>query len=63
MDCGIQYPPAAMDLDHVRGIKIYPLSQMMQQSEAKIRAEIAKCDVVCANCHRLRHSKDGTIEP
>jgi hypothetical protein len=27
-----------------------------------LKAEIAKCDLVCANCHRLRTWKRGTYE-
>ena len=25
--------------------------------EGRLRAEIAKCDVVCSNCHRIRDHK------
>lgn len=56
-DCGIQYPPVCMDFDHLPGAeKKFYLSRAMfrRYSFAQIQAEIAKCDVVCANCHRLR---------
>lgn len=54
-DCGKRYPPYVMDFDHVRGEKVANLSKMVtNSSESAIRAEIAKCDVVCANCHRKR---------
>jgi hypothetical protein len=55
-DCGKKYHPKAMDLDHVRGKKVAPLSLMRIHcmSFAAVRAEIAKCDVRCAICHRLR---------
>ena len=47
-----------MDLDHVRGPKEFKVSEAVQKayviSVESVRAEIAKCDVVCANCHRLR---------
>jgi hypothetical protein len=47
-----------MDLDHVRGTKKLALSMAVQRAYAitlaDVRAEIAKCEVVCANCHRLR---------
>lgn len=40
--------------DHVRGTKMKDVSRMLMYSEAKILAEIAKCDLVCANCHANR---------
>jgi hypothetical protein len=47
---------ASMDLDHVRGQKRCDLSQAAAAglSLKSVEAEIAKCDVVCANCHRIR---------
>jgi hypothetical protein len=57
VDCGHSYPFYVMDLDHVRGTKFRSISQMVnghKYSIAKILEEIAKCDVVCANCHRER---------
>jgi hypothetical protein len=54
LDCGNKFPPVAMDFDHVRGIKIKDISQMMTCNPEKILAEIAKCEVVCACCHRIR---------
>lgn len=55
MDCGIQYPPYVMDLDHRDpGQKLFTVAQIRAGSSEKLLAEIAKCDVVCANCHRIR---------
>lgn len=56
-DCGQTFPPAAMEFDHVRGTKQALISKMCNrgQQPAVIAAEIAKCDLVCANCHRIRH--------
>jgi hypothetical protein len=54
MDCGASYPPYVMDFDHVRGKKLFDIGRMRSQTAAKIMSEIAKCDVVCANCHRIR---------
>lgn len=54
MDCGVSYPAHVMDLDHVRGEKVGNLSKMALKTPDTILAEIAKCDVVCANCHRER---------
>lgn len=55
-DCGIQYASWQMDFDHVKGTKSFGLSVRLtgNHSYRKILAEIAKCEVVCANCHRNR---------
>lgn len=52
-DCGRKYPYYVMDFDHLRD-KIDSVSHMIGTSKAKIAAEIAKYDLVCANCHRIR---------
>lgn len=55
-DCGKEYPPVLMDFDHVpeRGPKLFGISRMERQSKEKILEEIAKCDIVCPLCHRIR---------
>ncbi len=56
-DCGVQYPYYVMQFDHLPEYeKLYVLSEAVRRnlSEAVVRAEIAKCDVVCANCHAER---------
>lgn len=54
-DCGRTFPTACMDLDHVRGKKSFVIGTAWRWlPEEKLVAEIAKCDVVCACCHRLR---------
>lgn len=53
-DCGISFIPFVMDLDHVRGRKLFALGAIGTRSITAIQKEIAKCDVVCSNCHRLR---------
>ena len=53
-DCGGHFPPECMDFDHVRGDKAFNLSRGWGLSVSAILEEIAKCDVVCANCHRTR---------
>lgn len=54
-DCGGRFPACAMDFDHrdpaEKSFGIGPRNHGF----AAIRAEIEKCDVVCANCHRIRH--------
>lgn len=55
-DCREPYPYYVMDFDHVRGRKLLNLSTAVNKmlSLAKVKAEIKKCDAVCANCHRER---------
>ena len=60
-DCGKIYPYYVMDFDHVRGKKKWAIAQRSWvPSEKSLRAEIAKCDVVCSNCHRERTHKRGS---
>jgi hypothetical protein len=55
MDCGILYPYYVMDFDHVRGQKHANVMELIPTlSKKKIDEEIAKCEIVCSNCHRIR---------
>lgn len=59
VDCGVQYHPAAMQFDHVRGQKLYTISRWRSNPRTSMEtlvAEIAKCDIRCANCHATRHA-------
>lgn len=58
MDCGISYPYYVMDFDH-REDKKYTVGRLAGSfySLETIRREMDKCDVVCANCHRIRTHK------
>ena len=56
-DCGQLYPPWVMDFDHVAGDKLFNVGQAVRTSAAVILSEVAKCEVVCANCHRDRTYK------
>lgn len=53
-DCGECFHHAAMDFDHVRGEKFKEVSAMWSYRWERVLVEVAKCDLVCANCHRLR---------
>lgn len=53
MDCGVKYPFYVMDLDH-REDKKFNFNSIHRQGRLKVIEEIKKCDVVCANCHRIR---------
>lgn len=62
-DCGVQYDPWIMQFDHVRGEKLMDIGAMINRSLSirKLVAEIAKCDVVCANCHADRTYKRSLV--
>ena len=55
VDCG-ESNPIVLEFDHVRGKKRGNVSDMMRQSYSTdtIQKEIDKCDVRCANCHRIK---------
>lgn len=56
MDCGIKYHPVAMDFDHLPGsVKLFEVAAYAGTRRRElIIAEMAKCELVCANCHRVR---------
>lgn len=54
VDCG-EPDPIVLDFDHVRGVKKADVKRMTTGSHvslSQIMAEIAKCEVRCANCYR-----------
>lgn len=57
-DCGETYPPFMMDFDHRDPAeKNFAISKGPNGSIVsleRMRAEAQKCDLVCANCHRMR---------
>ena len=54
-DCGNRFPSHVMDFDHTRGSRSFWLLQRAGSvSQERLVAELEKCDVVCANCHRAR---------
>lgn len=58
-DCGVSYPYYVVDSDHVRGEKVGNISSMINRPLHILKAEIAKCDNVCSNCHRERTHQRG----
>ena len=58
-DCNRFYPSYVMDFDHIDGKKVSSVSHMAaREGWLRLMAEIAKCEIVCSNCHRIRtHSK------
>jgi hypothetical protein len=60
-DCG-ETDPIVLEFDH-RADKEFEISQALRyRSWNSILIEIAKCDVVCVNCHRRRTSaRNGSL--
>jgi HNH endonuclease len=62
-DCG-ENDPVVLDFDHLDPeAKCFDISQgLAYRSWQSIHDEIAKCEVVCANCHRRRTAqRRGTL--
>lgn len=55
-DCNGVFPPVCMDFDHRPDEeKFRDVAALCKYgSLRRIQEEIAKCDLVCSNCHRLR---------
>jgi hypothetical protein len=54
-DCGLNFPPCVMHYDHTDpATKEFHISKMVGGNTKKLLAEIAKCELVCANCHAIR---------
>lgn len=61
VDCGFRAHPAALDFDHTDPAKkTWTIAGSFCRRWERVLEEIAKCDVRCANCHRIRtHTVDG----
>lgn len=55
-DCGVKYPTYVLDFDHrPEEVKLFNVSYLSKARTVKrLLEEIKKCDLVCANCHRVR---------
>lgn len=55
-DCGHYYPFFVMEFDHAYGDKVDNVYKMAGSpvSMTKLKMEINKCDIICANCHFQR---------
>lgn len=55
-DCMYDYPHYVLEFDHLPGFKKFgQVSHILKKyGPDKAWEEIAKCDVVCSNCHKIR---------
>lgn len=66
-DCGGIFPPTCMDWDHLdptqKEFNICNEAIREMYSKERLHAEIDKCELVCANCHRIRSSVQRGEDP
>lgn len=58
--CGFEGVPAQFDCHHkIPSTKSFSISdaKKLKLSDAALKDELAKCDLLCANCHRLEHTQ------
>ena len=58
IDCG-ETDPIVLEFDHLGDKKFGIADGIRNRNWDDVLNEIAKCDVVCANCHRRRTVKRG----
>lgn len=62
IDCGYHAEPVALHFDHRDPkTKLFTIASAPTRNWASIEAEIAKCDVRCANCHAIRSVREGHV--
>jgi hypothetical protein len=59
-DCQRTFPPICMDFHH-RDPKSKDVKLSTAYTVTQAKAEIPKCDLLCACCHRLRHQSQGKL--
>ena len=53
IDCGYAAHAVALDFDHL-GEKAFTIANHVHRAPADLVAELTKCVVRCANCHRVK---------
>ena len=61
VDCGYNKSPYALQFDHIEEDKKASVSNLIRSDYCwdTVKAEISKCQVVCANCHAVRTKERG----
>lgn len=63
MKCGGEFPVYVYDFHHRDPLeKDKGLARLMSSRWEKIKVELDKCDLLCANCHRIEHHGNDTGE-
>jgi len=59
--CG-ESNPFILQFDHVRGEKLFGIgAEIREKSLEDLKREVAKCDVICGNCHMRKTRQNGEI--
>jgi len=57
--CALTFPTSAFDFHHRGDDKMDSVAELLANgSTAVVAAELIKCDLICANCHRVIHAGD-----
>ena len=56
-DCGGKFPTEAMDFDHLDDKEALISQLVYTAGTERLLTEVRKCEVVCANCHRIRTTR------
>jgi hypothetical protein len=62
-DCGYREHHAALEFDHIEGRVLGTVSSLAGSSFARVLKEIARCEVVCRNCHGIRTHERAKDSP
>ena len=59
--CGYNTHPVALELNHIDPTtKEFSIGkQLISISMSKLKEELAKCEVLCANCHQIHTYENG----
>jgi len=60
-ECGVT-DHRCLEFHHIngRGKEDIPVSQLSHRNQKRVLKEIQKCQILCANCHRIKHYKEIT---
>jgi hypothetical protein len=61
LDCG-ESNPVVLQFHHRNGRGKYVIAMYTRWGLDRLKEEIAKCDILCANCHVQRHHNESKMK-